>query len=116
MLRAFHSPRYQNMCRRLKEARRRSGLTQAEAAKALGQPQNFVSKCETGERRIDPIELADFVALYGTTFDALVPHSAASTLVSGRGGRSRRVAEPTIKPQSRKSRKAGKRRPKEPEP
>jgi len=104
MLRAFHSPRYQSMCRRLKEARRRSGLTQAEAAKALGQPQNFISKCETGERRIDPIELADFMALYETTFDALVPTIPSSTPPASRGARSRRVAEPAVKPKSRKPR------------
>lgn len=102
MLRAFHSPRYQTMCRRLKEARVRSGLTQAEAAKALGQPQNFVSKCETGERRIDPIELADFLALYGTTFDALVPTGTVSSVTPAR--RARRVAEPTVKPKRGKSR------------
>ena len=104
MLRAFHSLRYQSMCRRLKEARRRSGLTQADAAKALGQPQNFVSKCETGERRIDPIELADFMALYGTTFDGLVPPGASSGLTPASRARSRRVAEPTVKPKSRRSR------------
>lgn len=98
MLRAFHSPRYQTMCRRLKEARVRSGLTQAEAAKALGQPQNFVSKCETGERRIDPIELADFLALYDTTFDALVAPGTFSSPIQARRGQSRRVAEPTVKP------------------
>jgi transcriptional regulator with XRE-family HTH domain len=101
MLRAFHSPRYQNFCRRLKEARLRSGLTQAQAARALGQPQNFVSKCETGERRIDPIELADFMALYGTTFEALVPAGTSSIFTAGR---SRRVAEPAVKPRSRKPR------------
>jgi transcriptional regulator with XRE-family HTH domain len=104
MLRAFHSLRYQNMCRRLKEARRRSGLTQAEAAGALGQPQNFVSKCETGERRIDPIELADFMALYGTTFDALVAPGTSSGLTPARRARSRRVAEPTVKPKRSKPR------------
>jgi transcriptional regulator with XRE-family HTH domain len=43
MLRAFHSSRYQNMCRRLKEARRRSGLTQAQAARALGQALPFAA-------------------------------------------------------------------------
>jgi transcriptional regulator with XRE-family HTH domain len=101
MLRAFHSPRYQTMCRRLKEARRRSGLTQAEAARALGQPQNFVSKCETGERRIDPIELADFMALYGTTFDALV---TSSSVTPARGSRVRKLAEPAVKPKNRKPR------------
>ena len=86
------------MRRRLKEARIRSGLTQVEAAKALGRPQNFVSKCETGERRIDPIELADFIALYGSSFEALIPAGTVGSGTPARGGRSRRVAEPTVKP------------------
>lgn len=38
------------------EARRKSGLTQAELAKAIGRPQSFVSKYEAGERRVDVIE------------------------------------------------------------
>ncbi len=85
------------MCRRLRDAREHSGLTQEEAAAAVGQPQNFVSKCETGERRIDPIELADFAALYGTTTDALVPAAAV-----GRPGRTTRVAEPRVGPKKRR--------------
>jgi len=97
-----HSPRWKLMCRRLRDARERSGLKQMEAAAALGKPQNFVSKCETGQRRIDPIELADFAALYGTTLDALVPPDAA-----GRGERPRRVAEPTIKPTRKQKRRKG---------
>jgi transcriptional regulator with XRE-family HTH domain len=81
------------MCRRLRDAREHAGLNQTQAAAALGKPQNFVSKCETGQRRIDPIELADFAALYRTTLAALVPLEP-----TGRGDRSRRVAESTIKP------------------
>lgn len=95
-----HSPRWKLMCRRLRDARERTGLKQIDAAAALGKPQNFVSKCETGQRRIDPIELADFAALYGTTLDALVPADAA-----GRGERSRRVAEPTVKPRRKQKRR-----------
>jgi transcriptional regulator with XRE-family HTH domain len=110
MLRAFHSPRYQTMCRRLKEARVRSGLTQVEAAKALGQAQNFVSKCETGERRIDPIELADFLALYGITFDVQVPAGTVPSITPARRGRPRRVAEPTVRPKHRNPRDPGDRR------
>ena len=34
-------------------------------AKALGRTQAFVSKCELGERRIDPLDLHDFARLYG---------------------------------------------------
>jgi transcriptional regulator with XRE-family HTH domain len=52
------------MLKRLKEARRQAGLTQARAAAALRRPQSFVSKCESGERRIDVIELDDFARLY----------------------------------------------------
>lgn len=38
------------------EARRKSGLTQAELAEAVGRPQSFVSKYEAGERRVDVVE------------------------------------------------------------
>jgi len=35
------------------------GVTQIELASLLNKPQSFVSKYETGERRIDVIELID---------------------------------------------------------
>ncbi len=38
--------------------------TQAEVATAIGRPQSFVAKCESGERRIDLVELAEIAALY----------------------------------------------------
>ena len=87
------------MCRRLREARERSGLTQAEAARALGLTQNFVSKCETADRRIDAIELADFAALYQTTTADLVPPSPLA-----RAARAKRVAEPRVEPKKPKRR------------
>ena len=92
-----HSPRWELMCRRLREARKRAGLKQVEAAAALGVSQNFVSKSETSQRRIDAIEMADFAALYRTTMHALVPPA-------GSGERAKRVAEPAVKP-GRKGRK-----------
>ena len=60
-----HSPEYQDMLARLRQARRDAGLTQEEVAKRIGVRQAFVSKVERGERRIDPVELARFAALYG---------------------------------------------------
>lgn len=59
------APRYQGMLARLREAREAAGLRQAQVAEQLGKPQSYVSKVENGERRIDPIELADFAQAYG---------------------------------------------------
>lgn len=59
------SQKYERLCRRLRQARQEAGLTQAEAAHLLGRPQWFVSRSETGARRVDVIELADFARVYG---------------------------------------------------
>lgn len=56
---------YQIMLERLRQAREKSGLTQDEVAEELRKPQSFVSKVENGDRRIDPVELCYFAALYG---------------------------------------------------
>jgi transcriptional regulator with XRE-family HTH domain len=58
------SAEYQTMVDRLREAREAAGLTQDEVADELGRLQSFVSKVETGDRRIDPIELCRFAELY----------------------------------------------------
>lgn len=47
---------YQNMIDRLIAARRDAGLTQVDLGRLIGQRQTFVSKFETGERRLDAAE------------------------------------------------------------
>jgi transcriptional regulator with XRE-family HTH domain len=64
-----HSPAYLELAQRLRQAREAAGLTQVQAAEALGRPQSFVSKCESGERRLDVLELSAFGALYGKDLD-----------------------------------------------
>lgn len=56
---------YRTLLVKLKAARAAASLTQDEAAKLLGKPQSYVSKCEQGERRIDVIELKAFARIYG---------------------------------------------------
>ena len=56
--------RYKRLIRRLKQARLECGMSQVDVARALGEPQQFVSRVELGERRIDPTELAELAALY----------------------------------------------------
>lgn len=41
----------------LREARIVAGLRQADVAAQLGEPQSYVSKYESGERRLDIVEL-----------------------------------------------------------
>lgn len=50
--------------RRLRQARRDAGLTQVVVAERLGRSQSFVTKAETGERRLDVVELRLFARLY----------------------------------------------------
>jgi transcriptional regulator with XRE-family HTH domain len=47
---------YAKLVELLVAARKKSGVTQIDLAKSLRRPQSFVSKFETGERRLDPIE------------------------------------------------------------
>jgi len=56
---------YRLFLTRLKEARLAAGLTQTEVAAKLCRPQSFLSKCESGERRVDVVELMEFARLYG---------------------------------------------------
>jgi transcriptional regulator with XRE-family HTH domain len=65
-------------------ARLEAGLTQEEAGRALGKPKSFVSKCELGERRIDPIDLQDFAALYGKPLTFFVRSSDSPVRSSSR--------------------------------
>ena len=53
----------------IREARQEAGVTQKEVAVAMGRPLSFVSKCELGERRIDPIDLRQFAHLYQKPFE-----------------------------------------------
>lgn len=74
---SVHTSRYKALLDRLREARRQAGLTQAQAAAALGRPQSYISKCESGERRIDPIELAELAELYGKSASFFLPKRTA---------------------------------------
>jgi transcriptional regulator with XRE-family HTH domain len=55
---------YRALLNTLKQARKAAGLTQAQVARKLSKPQSFVSKFESGERRIDFVELQYLAKLY----------------------------------------------------
>ena len=53
----------------LRQVRLDAGLTQAELALRLGLPQSFVSKYESGERRLDILELRHICEVAGTKLE-----------------------------------------------
>ena len=64
MTKALHVDEYNRFKKRLKEARLQVGLTQVQVAKKLGLPQSYVSKIESGERRVDAVELERLAKIY----------------------------------------------------
>jgi transcriptional regulator with XRE-family HTH domain len=59
-----HTLRYERLLAALRQAREKAGLTQGEVARRLGVYASYVSKCESGERRLDVIELSEFCRIY----------------------------------------------------
>ena len=53
------NPRYDQFQRALIDARQHNNLTQQEVASRLGKPQSYVSKYESGERRLDVVEFLE---------------------------------------------------------
>lgn len=54
----------------LKECREKAGLRQADVAERLKKLQSFVSKYESGERRLDVLELLDVCEAIGLSLSA----------------------------------------------
>ena len=72
---ASYRHRYAKFLGKLKLARVEAGLTQVEVARRLNRPQSFVSKIESGERRVDVVdvvELFEVASLYGKSLDFFV--------------------------------------------
>lgn len=67
---------YEAFRRRLIEARESAGLTQTEVAERLGRTQVYVSRCETGERRVDIVELLNFARVYRKSLYYFAPFEA----------------------------------------
>jgi len=64
MKKALYSKEHKILVGRLKQARKDANLDQKEVADLLGVSQSYVSKVEAGQRRIDVIQLKEFVRIY----------------------------------------------------
>ena len=58
---SIHDPRYQKLIKELIRIRELKKITQVEVASSLKKPQSYVAKVENLDRRLDIIELIDWV-------------------------------------------------------
>lgn len=64
---------YKVFCERMRTAREDAGLTLRAAGAALGRSFTFVARSESGERRVDIVELKQFAAPYEKPITYFVP-------------------------------------------
>ncbi|MDD5715991.1 MAG: helix-turn-helix transcriptional regulator [Patescibacteria group bacterium] len=60
----IYSKEHKKLVDRIIQARKSAGLTQLDAARALGKTQSYVSKIERAQRKIDVIELKKLAQIY----------------------------------------------------
>lgn len=56
---------YAKFIEKLRKARLEVGLKQIEVAKKVKRPQSYISRVESGEYRLDILEVKKFAKLYG---------------------------------------------------
>lgn len=64
MTRSIRTKEYAYFVERLRKAREETGLTQVEVAKKLKRPQSHISNVESGQQRVDVVELQVFAKIY----------------------------------------------------
>ena len=69
MQKSIFTKRYKKFILKLKAARVEAGFKQGDVAKKLKIAQSVLSRMETGERRVDVVELQEFCKLYKKPYD-----------------------------------------------
>ncbi len=64
MSKAIYSKDHKYVVGQLKKARQEVGLEQEQVAKILKKTQSYISKIESGQRRIDIVTLKEFARIY----------------------------------------------------
>lgn len=65
MGKSIHTKEYAYFVERLRRARIEAGFTQVQVAKKLKRPQSHISNVESGQQRVDVVELKRFATIYG---------------------------------------------------
>ena len=65
MTKSVQTKEYSYFVERLRKARLEAGLSQDQVAKKIRRPQSHISNIESGQQRVDVVELQRFAKLYG---------------------------------------------------
>ena len=72
MVKAIYSKEHRSLVEKLRTARKERGLDQEDVAKLLGVTQSYISKIESGQRRIDIVQLKRFAKIYQKKIDFFI--------------------------------------------
>ena len=69
MDKTIYTDSHRQLVRQLIRARKKAKLKQADVAKKIGRTQSYISKIESGQCRIDTVQLKEFAAIYKKKID-----------------------------------------------
>lgn len=72
MRKSIHRPEHAILTELIREFRLKKGKTQVEVCAALDMPQSFMSDVETGQRRLDLVQLHQLCKVLAVPLESLV--------------------------------------------
>lgn len=83
-MKSIRNPQYLEFISRLRSMRKKLNVSQIELAKKLSKPQSYISKVETGERRIDLIESLEICTALGVDLNKVIPKNLKKEIANKR--------------------------------
>jgi len=72
MDKTIYTKSHRRLVSRLIKARKQARFKQNDVAKKLGRTQSYISKIESGQRRIDIVQLKEFAEIYNKKLDFFI--------------------------------------------
>lgn len=72
MIQTIYSKEHKYIVKQLKKAREQADLSQEQVAKVLNTTQSYISKIESGQRKIDVVQLKKFAKIYKKSLDFFI--------------------------------------------
>jgi len=72
MSKTIYSKEHRYIVEQLKKAREEANLSQDEVAKILHKTQSYISKIESGQRKVDIVQLKEFAKIYKKNLDFFI--------------------------------------------